>query len=893
MRAEQWEEIKRIFDSAVKLSLSDRDGYLASACSGKPDVLETVSELLQAHDQASGFLNEESAKPALPAVFEVGQLVAERFRIVRLISRGGMGEVYETFDERLSVLLALKTLRPEYAGDVDALERFRREIRVTRDISHPSLCRVYELVEHRETAGAGGGRIITCLTMQLMAGENLQQYVGKSGRLSPNSALPLIKEIAGAVGVLHENGIVHRDLKPSNVMITPTPSGELRAIVMDFGLAKPFSAEREVFESRSDFNAGAPFFLAPELVRGERPSIASDIYAFGLIIDDMVTGGGAFAGETVEAILYQKLWGDPTDPSTRAPDLPENWCATIRLCLNRNPAKRPSSTLDVVRRLTDTPSKTQRVPPFYRVLGRLGRWYPRIRQRRPWRLGHILIACAVLAIAVSTFIGILGSPPLNTSVVTYEFENETGKPENDYLTKGITREFERRLLQMPDVTVLPYHGVRLKDSRVNTKARFSIDGQLQANKDVAHLSVQVIENTTGKLVCCDSVFENISGDTLEMQSVMASSVVAAMRDSILLPNAKNAGGVFPEVVFNLLHIVPVHGAQKALAAPTNSSVAMQFYMKAHFQGEQRTLSSLQQAVDLYKKAIKEDGNFALAYAELAGVELALLQINFAGRAQMLDAAKTHAQLAVAKGPGYAESYAALAATAQNSWDWHSAEQYFKHALTLNPKLASAHRNYGGFLLQFGRFDEALSEARRANALEPFDDEANRFYLGFSLLYSGKAAEAVSLLQEWMLQRDYAQGHNILGFAYAMLALRATGAQRTEFLDLALKEANALAKEDPSGAAVPMYAQFYGLRGDRQRASGYLRILLKGQANGTVDPMDLAHSYVSLGEPEAALKALTRAVKARDSGMIYLKVDPFLEPLRSSREFQALVSQMGL
>lgn len=142
MRPEEWEEVKRIFDSAVKLSLAERGGFVAAACAHNPGLLQAVDELLQANDEAYGFLEEESAGRPLPPVFETGQLVAERFRIIRLISRGGMGEVYETFDERLSVRLALKTLRPEFARDLDSLERFRREIRVTREISHPNLCRV-------------------------------------------------------------------------------------------------------------------------------------------------------------------------------------------------------------------------------------------------------------------------------------------------------------------------------------------------------------------------------------------------------------------------------------------------------------------------------------------------------------------------------------------------------------------------------------------------------------------------------------------------------------------------------------------------------------------------------------------------------------------------------
>jgi Tfp pilus assembly protein PilF/TolB-like protein len=901
MRAEEWEEIKRIFDSAVKLTPAERGGFLAGACAHNPGLLQTVSELLQAHDEAPGFLDEESAKPPLPPVFDIGQLVAERFRIVRLISRGGMGEVYETFDERLSVRLALKTLRPEYARDVDSLERFRREIRVTREISHPNLCRVYELVEHRlppEEAGAPG-RIATCLTMQLMAGETLQQYLVKSGRLSPTAALPLIKQIAGAIGVLHENGIVHRDLKPSNVMITPGDGGaEMRAIVMDFGLAKPFKGAKEAFESRSDFNAGAPFFLAPELVRGERPSIASDIYAFGLIVDEMVTGGGAFSGDTVEAILYQKLWSDPNDPLTRAPGLPANWCQTIRRCLHRNPAKRPSSAAHVVRDLKDIPAETQAVPAFVRAMGKIGRLLPKVN-RHPSRLGLLLGACAALTVGGGVFVGVLGSRPLNTSVVTFEFENMTGQAENEYLSKGITREVERRLLQIPGVTVMPFHAVRPKDAQLKPAARFSLEGQLQSNKALTRLSVEVTENASGKLICCANAFENSTADTLEMQSAIATSAVDAMRDAVLLPNAQSAGGGFPEMVFSLLHRVPLPGAQRALAAPTASSAAMQFYMRGRSLWEQRTLASQSQAIELYQKAIKEDGKFALAYADLSGVESSLLQFNFASREQLLRSAREHALQAVEKGPSYAESYAALAVTDQSAWNWGAAEQNFKHALALNPKSSVAHRWYGGFLIQFGKFDEGLSETRTAVSLDPYDLEG-RLYLGSYLALASKPAEAIPLLRGFLAERDYPTGHIILSLAFAQLAMNTSAAQKREMLNHAMDEAAIVAQGDLRSSApdyardsVSLYALIFALRGDQENARKYIKVLQRGEKAGAVNPVDLACPYVALGDSRAALEILSRAVTARDSGLLYLKVYPFLEPLRSTAEYRGLIRKIGL
>ncbi|HEY7209271.1 MAG TPA: serine/threonine-protein kinase, partial [Bryobacteraceae bacterium] len=572
MQVEEWEEIKRVFDSALKFSGAERGKFLEAACHQRPGLLRTVSDLLRAHDEASGFLDDDSTP--LPQVFLPGQLVGDRFRIIRLISRGGMGEVYETYDERLSVKLALKTLRPEYASDVDALERFRREIRVTRDFGHPNLCRVYELVEHRPPVGD----MITCLTMQLMSGETLQQYLRKRGSLSTAEAWPLVRQIASAIAALHENGIIHRDLKPSNIMITPGPDGDPRAIVMDFGLTKPFDAEGDLFESRSDFRAGAPFYLAPELVRGEKPSIASDIYALGLIIDEMVTGGKAFSGETVEAVLYQKLWSDPVDPAKRKPGLPETWCRVIRRALDRDPAKRFESAEEVIAALDPESafSNTRPLPLLYRAQRAMSPAWARWTARAPsLRLTRVAALAAVIVVACGVALGYIGSRPVKTSVLIYDFENLTGNAKNDYWSKGTTWEVERQLYDIPGVSVDSYHEPRPRNASFRPKERFAIDGYVQADNSITRLAVKVTETDTGRIVWMNK-YDTATADSLKMQSEIASGAVAAMRDAVLLPKATSTFRFLPSpATFALwLHKLPVVGQNDAGTPPTQSQEAM-------------------------------------------------------------------------------------------------------------------------------------------------------------------------------------------------------------------------------------------------------------------------------------------------------------------------------
>src|SRR5687767_4052597 len=150
MLAEEWEQIKVIFEAALNLAGDKRTEYLAAACSGRQDRLQIIQELLDNHLRAGKFL--ESVSVRIQSVFAEGDLVASRFRILRFINQGGMGEVYEAFDERLRLRLALKTLRPSLMSDEHALERFEREIRIARTVSHESLCKVFDLVEHIDPA---------------------------------------------------------------------------------------------------------------------------------------------------------------------------------------------------------------------------------------------------------------------------------------------------------------------------------------------------------------------------------------------------------------------------------------------------------------------------------------------------------------------------------------------------------------------------------------------------------------------------------------------------------------------------------------------------------------------------------------------------------------------
>lgn len=175
MTPADWDRIKQIFSSALNVPAAERDAHVCALCGGDEEVRGAVDELLRAHQDASKtFLEPKTIVFAAPWLFREGERIANRFSVIKRIARGGMGEVYQVHDERLRLQVALKAIRPELIGDPETAERFRREVLVTRDIAHESLCRVFDIVEHEssEESGLPAGTVIPCLTMQFLEGES-------------------------------------------------------------------------------------------------------------------------------------------------------------------------------------------------------------------------------------------------------------------------------------------------------------------------------------------------------------------------------------------------------------------------------------------------------------------------------------------------------------------------------------------------------------------------------------------------------------------------------------------------------------------------------------------------------------------------------------------------
>ena len=325
MTPDREDQIERLCHEALALDEADRAAFLASACGGDESLLREVSSLLP-HDEAAGWFLQVPALDVLaqtPASHEVATAAMREssaastlapgtrfglYEVLSVIGSGGMGEVYRARDTRLQRDVALKVLPDRFSRNTERLARFEREAHVLASLSHPNIATIHG-IEH-----IGG---ISALVLEVVEGQTLAERL-RRGPLPIDASLEIAHQIAEALEAAHERGIVHRDLKPANVMVTP----ENRVKLLDFGVAKVFDSPIEgstltsnsngaIRETQPGLVPGTAAYMSPEQARGEVIDRRSDIWAFGCVLFEMLTGRSPFQGRTVAESLTKVLDGRP------------------------------------------------------------------------------------------------------------------------------------------------------------------------------------------------------------------------------------------------------------------------------------------------------------------------------------------------------------------------------------------------------------------------------------------------------------------------------------------------------------------------------------------------------------------------------------------------------
>jgi len=401
MTPDRWKEIKEIFEEALTQPILTRANVVHSLCHGDQHLEAEVKDLLGAHESADGFLEKPAVdlRGYLTAAnrqpsFAPGSVIAKRFEILSFLNRGGMGEVYEAWDSELKERVALKTIRPAIAFDSDVIERFKREVKQARAISHPNVCRVHELFVHE----AGSEQRTWLLSMELLEGPTLRERILYQGPMERKLALNLVQQMVSGLAAAHALGVVHRDFKSSNVMLVPLTGSRLRAVITDFGLALSVFMPRE--GPPEPAGQGTPDYMAPEQKENSEVSFPADQYALGIVMCEMIAGCLPDRARQIESGA-----GSPVK-------LPEHsfgprWDAVIGRCLEARPEDRFENVEDVI---------TALVPP---------------RRFSWWQ-----VAAAALIVLLVMFAVLFRKPGIGSRISeTYELTSDTGLSDGPSLSR--------------------------------------------------------------------------------------------------------------------------------------------------------------------------------------------------------------------------------------------------------------------------------------------------------------------------------------------------------------------------------------------------------------------------------------------------------------------------
>jgi tetratricopeptide (TPR) repeat protein/TolB-like protein len=546
--------------------------------------------------------------------FRAGDLLCDRFRVVRFIARGGMGELYEAADLTLGEHVALKTIRPEIAVDERAHQRFLREVQLARKVTHPNICRIFDLFEHKPAGGAAAP--VAFVTMELLRGETLSQRLRRTGPLSVEQAFPIVQQMAAALAAAHAVGVIHRDFKSNNVMLLEDDArSRVRVAVTDFGLAHLTGDATGLGDAPITITGdmvGTPEYMAPEQIEGGIISPATDIYALGIVVYEMMTGKRPFAADTPMASALRRIVGPtPKTPKEVRPELPASWDRAIMRCLSRSPDRRFISATELIDALEAPPGATS--------------------QRFPRVLAGVA-ALLVLAIAIGLLWRGRTSPPapvaadpprtvpapaetIRPAVAVLGFRNLAGRTDSEWLSTALSEMLTTELAAGERLRTIPGENV----NRMKTELALA-DADSYAPETLArirqNLGADIV--VTGSYVTVGEGDESSLRVDIRLQDArpgqMMSLVSEMGRSAELLDVVSRAGG-------RLRDRLGVKASDASVrASQPGSSDAARLYAEGLIRLRRFDARG---ARTLFDQAIKADPTFPLAHSALANTWSAL------------------------------------------------------------------------------------------------------------------------------------------------------------------------------------------------------------------------------------------------------------------------------
>ena len=633
--------------------------------------------------------------------------LGDRYRVERELGRGGMAIVFLAEDLKHRRRVAIKVLRSELSSSLGS-ERFLREITLAARLSHPNILALYD-------SGEVNGLFF--YVMPYVQGESLRERLDREGALSTDDALAILHEVGDALNHAHAEGIIHRDIKPENILL----SGG-HAMVSDFGIARALDAAGGERLTATGLAIGTPAYMSPEQASGMRNVDArSDVYSLGCVAYEMLAGAPPFTGGSPQALMARHALDKPLPMRTVRPTVSEAMDVVVEKALAKVPSDRFATPVQLVEALTKA-HMTGDVKAFWRPM----LW---LRQRSH-RLTAAVAILAVVALAVVVSRQWLAARASRvTWLAVMPLENFSGDSTQDYFTRGMRDALAGAIGQVRGLRLVVAGPARYRNTNKadSTIAReLNVDALVRATVvragDSVHLQVRLVQSRPEQRLLWSQAYDRDLRGVLAMHSQVARDIARTVAAEI--PTSPNL--VRPR--------------------PINAD-SYEAYLRGSFYVGMPQPDSQKKGLALLQEAIEKNPGDPLAYAGLALAYTTLAHSPFVIPGDALAFGRAAALRAVTLDSTLAEGWAALARVKLYlEWDWAGAERAFRRANDLNPSLGANRYHYSWYLYLSDRMDEAIPEAERAQALDPFNyvstaDLANLYTL------AGRHADAIALARK--------------------------------------------------------------------------------------------------------------------------------------------------
>lgn len=796
-------------------------------------------------------MSEEQSPPpkASGQPLSVGTLLDGRYLILQELGRGGFSWVYLASDEKvMSKKVVVKVLQDKQVRNEWSVRKFKQEIEALSRIDHPSIVGVFDFGE----LSSGSPYIV----LKYVDGVTLRSCINSEG-MDMQRVARLTKLLGSALAAAHEKGILHRDLKPENIML----SGEEEQLtIIDFGVAKvdnsrlaPTTVEPRIL--------GTYLYMSPEQFQCQPVTTASDIYSMGVIIYEMVTGRRPFNPETVALLGEMHRDGVKIKPKDLRPALPERAQDLILKTLSFSTSDRPIDARKFAEALEESMTDGHQLAA--RQVDTAGfkketvnttespTTKSSIRKLRVAAVVGLLLTIVLAAIVWNRF-STNGLVLESIAVLPFDFKDATTDVE--YISGGITDSLIDELSRVPSMKKVIAHA-----SVVGYRGR-SIDPLVVGQE----LDVQALLLGTITQQGNDIVIRAELVSTHDKRHLWGKTY--SFRSNDLLANQIEIS----RNIVGSLHSRLTDGQQPRPNTYTQNNEAYLLYLKGrNFWSK----NDFYRAAEFFRQAIDKDPNFALAYSGLADAY------------SLMDAmpqAKAAAMKALEIDNTLAEAHASLALVLfRYDWNWASAETEFKRAIDLNPNYAIAHQLYGGFLLASERPDEALIQIKRARELDPLSVVFSRSQ-GTYFLFTRQYDKAIEAYNKTLTIDPNAAVHGYLRLAY----------QEQGRFDEAFQEAQKVLASRLSGEQMDQLRQAYAASGYKGMQAMEVKLIKEHSKRQSVPPSELARLCASVGQKDEAFEWLNKAYEDRTDALIWIKVDPRYDNLRSDPRFLDLIKRVG-